>query len=573
MSLISKDFRLSQQATRKGRTFRLRWAFLAIAFTGIGVVIANTTESKNSSQNTTEPAKSNAEMTVSDNSPPFKDIASLPDNQERDSFSLSLPKIQSSTLPSFTRPGATLQHVKLQHQKSEILKLQQLKLQQTKSQKPGQALTPKLQTQQQTVDKTSNIIADTPAIQLPIPSVITSNQQWRDFKVKSGDSLARIFKRANIKPQQLDQLMKSGTAAKTLRKIFPGDIIQVSSDDNGVLQALRYEINHKSYLIVERSNDTLVAKTLSHHIETRQAHASGVIESSLFLAAQDAGISQNIIMELANVFAWDIDFALDIRKGDNFTVLYEELFRNGEKISNGNILAAEFTNNGKTYRAVRYTNPQTNSDEFFTPDGKSMRKAFLRTPINFARISSRFNPNRRHPVLNTIRAHKGVDYAAKTGTPVFSSGDGKVIFKGVKGGYGKTVIVKHGTKYTTLYAHLNSYNRKLKVGSKVKQGQTIAYSGNTGLSTGPHLHYEFRVNGVHRNPLTVKLPESNPVPKRYMLDFELTTTPVFAQLDLVSHSLQVALADTGTVDSESSTRHKQISAEDNNQLTDNNNFQ
>jgi len=543
MSLISKDFRLSQQPARKARTFRLRWAFLAIALTGIGVVIANTTESKNLTRNITESAKSGTELIATDTPPSFEDTASLPDNRERDSFSLSLPKIQSSTLPSFTQPDTTLQHVKLQHQKSQSLKLQQ-----TKPQKPGQALTPKLQTQQQTVDETSNIITDTPAIQPPIPSVVTSNQQWRDFKVKSGDSLARIFKRANIKPQQLDELMKSGTAAKTLRKIFPGDIIRVSSDDNGVLQALRYEINHKSYLMVERSNDTLVAKTLSHHIETRQAHASGVIESSLFLAAQDAGISQNVIMELANVFAWDIDFALDIRKGDNFTVLYEELFRNGEKISNGNILAAEFTNNDKIYRAVRYTNPQTNNSEYFTPDGKSMRKAFLRTPINFARISSRFNPNRRHPVLNTIRAHKGVDYAAKTGTPVYSSGDGKVIFKGVKGGYGKTVIIKHGTKYTTLYAHLNSYNRKLRVGSKVKQGQTIAYVGKTGLASGPHLHYEFRVNGVHRNPLTVKLPESSPVPKRYMPDFELTTTPVFAQLDLVSHSLQVALADTTTMD-------------------------
>jgi murein DD-endopeptidase MepM/ murein hydrolase activator NlpD len=249
-------------------------------------------------------------------------------------------------------------------------------------------------------------------------------------------------------------------------------------------------------------------------------------------------------MELANVFGWDIDFALDIRKGDNFTVLYEELYRNGEKISDGNILAAEFINDGKAYRAVRYTNPQTNRSEYFTPDGKSMRKAFLRSPVNFTRISSRFTVNRYHPVLHKFRSHKGVDYAAKRGTPIQAAGDGKVIFKGKKGGYGKVMIVQHGTKYTTLYAHLKTYNRKLKVGSKVKQAQTIAYVGSSGLATGPHLHYEFRVNGVHRNPLTVKLPISKPVPKRYMADFELTTTPVFAQLDLLARTQQqVAFAD------------------------------
>ncbi len=541
MSLISKDFRLNQQATRQGRSFRLRWALLAIVFTGIGVVIAHTkteanTEPKNSTQGTPKSAKSDTEMIATGALPPFKGVTSLPDSQTRESFSLNLPKLQRLKL--------------------ETTKLQSPKLQNPKLQNMGQKQAPKLETQQQIVDETNKIVLKTPVIQLPIsspvqppiPSTIPLDRQWRDFKVKSGDSLARLFKRANIKPQQLDELMKSGEAAKTLRKIFPKDIIRISSDDNGVLQALRYEINHKSYLMIERSNGELIAKINKHHIEIRQAHASGVIESSLFLAAQDAGISQNIIMELANVFAWDVDFALDIRKGDNFTVLYEELFRNGEKISYGNILAAEFNNKGKIYRAVRYTNPQTNDSEYFTPDGKSMRKAFLRTPINFARISSRFNPNRRHPVLNTIRAHKGVDYAAKTGTPVYSAGDGKVIFKGVKGGYGKTIIVKHGTKYTTLYAHLNSYNRKLRVGSKVKQGQTIAYVGKTGLASGPHLHYEFRVNGVHRNPLTVKLPESNPVPKRYMVDFELTTTPVFAQLDLVTRSVQVALADVTTMD-------------------------
>ena len=170
-----------------------------------------------------------------------------------------------------------------------------------------------------------------------------------------------------------------------------------------------------------------------------------------------------------------------------------------------------------------------------------MRKAFIRTPLNFARISSRFSTSRYHPVLLNKRPHRGVDYAAKSGTPIYAAGDGKVIFKGKKGGYGKVMILQHGTKYTTLYAHLKTYNRKLRNGSRVKQGETIAYVGSTGLATGPHLHYEFRVNGVHRNPLTVKLPESKPVPKRYMTDFDLMTSPIIAQLDLVTRPQQVAL--------------------------------
>jgi murein DD-endopeptidase MepM/ murein hydrolase activator NlpD len=379
---------------------------------------------------------------------------------------------------------------------------------------------PELQAQQEIFDEINN--------QAP--------KQWREFTVKSGDSLAKLFKRADIKPQQLDEMMKSGPTVKQLKRIFPKDTIRVLTDNEGVLQGLRYETGPDSYLLVKRIDGKLKASELKHDIETRIAHASGEIDSSLFLAAEEAGISQNIIMELANIFAWDVDFALDIRKGDNFTVVYEELYRDGEKIANGNILTAEFTNNGKTYQAVRYTNPQTNQSEYFTPEGKSMRKAFLRTPVDFTRISSRFTTSRYHPVLHKVRSHKGVDYAAKRGTPIRAAGDGKVIFKGRKGGYGRVIILQHGTKYSTLYAHLNSYNKKLRIGSKVKQGQTVAYVGSSGLATGPHLHYEFRLNGVHRNPLTVKLPISTPVPARYRADFELMTAPKLAQLSLLTRT-------------------------------------
>lgn len=365
-------------------------------------------------------------------------------------------------------------------------------------------------------------------------------KQWREFKVKSGDSLARLFDRADIKPQQLTEMMDSGEAVKQLIHIYPKDILRILSDDEGNLQALRYEIDHEKYLMVERKYGVLSANIFKHDMEIRSAHASGVIDSSLFLAAQEAGISQNTIMELSGIFGWDIDFALDIRKGDHFTVVYEEIYRNGEKMKDGNILTAEFINQGKTYQAVRYTNPENNRAEYFTPDGKSMRKAFLRSPVNFARISSGFTTSRYHPVLHKFRSHKGVDYAAKRGTPIRASGDGKIVHRSRKGGYGRTVIIQHGTKYSTLYAHLNAYNLKFRVGSKVKQGQTIGYLGSSGLATGPHLHYEFRVNGVHRNPLTVRLPISTPVPKRYLADFELITTPLLAQLNLFTRT-QVAL--------------------------------
>jgi len=369
-------------------------------------------------------------------------------------------------------------------------------------------------------------------------------REWQELTVKSGDSLSKLFKRAGLSAQQLDKVMKSGEAAKKLTRIFPKDTIRVLTDDNGELQALRYEIDPETYLMIERENGELAANEYKHNIEKRNAHAQGTIESSLFLAANESGISENIIMELAGIFGWDIDFALDIRKGDSFKVLYEEIYRNGEKIKDGDILAAEFINDGEVYRAVRYTNPKTDRTEYYTPEGKSMRKEFLRTPVNFTRISSRFTTARYHPVLHKFRSHKGVDYAAKRGTPIRAAGDGKVIFKGTKGGYGRVVILQHGSKYTTVYAHLNSYNKNISVGKKVKQGQTIAYVGSSGLATGPHLHYEFRVNGVHRNPLTVRLPSSEPVPQSHLASFEQTTAPVLAQLDLLSRDTQLALAET-----------------------------
>ncbi len=380
---------------------------------------------------------------------------------------------------------------------------------------------PELQAQQQILDEINH----------------SAPRQWQEFVVKSGDSLARLFQRAGIRPQQLDEMMKSGDAVKKLRKIFPKDTIRILSDDAGNLQALRYEVNHQTYLLVERDDQNRLSAALHKYtIETRQKYAQGVIDSSLFEAAYTAGISDSTIMELAGIFGWDIDFVLDIRKGDSFTLLYEELYRNGEKIADGNILAAEFINDKKVYRAVRYQKPDAKTAAYYSPEGNSMRKAFLRTPVNFTRISSRFSTGRYHPILHRLRSHKGVDYAAARGTPVRAAGDGKIVYKGVKGGYGRVVIIQHGSKYSTLYAHLNSYDRHIRLGKKVKQGQNIGYVGSSGLATGPHLHYEFRVNGVHRNPLTVPLPTAQPVDKQLLADFMQKTRPMLAQLDLLTRT-------------------------------------
>jgi murein DD-endopeptidase MepM/ murein hydrolase activator NlpD len=272
--------------------------------------------------------------------------------------------------------------------------------------------------------------------------------------------------------------------------------------------------------------------------ERRISNASGTINSSLFVAAQKAGLPDNLTMELANIFGWDIDFALDIREGDKFTILYEELYLDGEKVENGDILAAEFINSGKIFQAIRYTDQGGNTD-YYSPDGKSMRKQFLRTPVEFSRISSGFSLGRKHPVLNRIRAHKGVDYAASTGTPIKATANGKIIHRGSKGGYGNAIIIQHGTQYSTLYAHMSRYKGGLRKGSRVKQGQIIGYVGSSGLATGPHLHYEFRVNGVHRDPLRVKLPGAPPLDKKYMADFKVKASNMIARLDRV-RSVQVA---------------------------------
>jgi murein DD-endopeptidase MepM/ murein hydrolase activator NlpD len=364
---------------------------------------------------------------------------------------------------------------------------------------------------------------------------------WHTVTVKQGDSLAKIFNRQGIPPRQLHDILATGGIAKKLTRIYPGQTLRMRTTDEDGLLELLYEIDALNQVQVTRTETGYEPQLLVRVPDREIRRAAANIDSSLFLAAQKAKLPETVTMELAGIFGWDIDFALDIRKGDQFAVVYEELYLDGERIGTGNVLAAEFTNRDKLHRAVRYTDSQGRTD-YYTPDGRSMRKTFLRTPVAFSRISSRFSSGRKHPVLNRIRAHKGVDYAASRGTPVKATGAGKITLRGKKGGYGKTIVIQHGSRYSTLYAHLNNYARGLKTGSRVQQGQIIGYVGSTGLATGPHLHYEFRLNGVHRNPLTVKLPDAAPLPKQFREDFKLATENLIAQLELVK-TRTVALQD------------------------------
>jgi len=369
-----------------------------------------------------------------------------------------------------------------------------------------------------------------------VASEIQTNP-WVTVVIQPGDTLASIFAGKGIPSATTHQIAVLNEQTKRLRYIKPGQKIQLLLDADRGLRQMKYVPDVTSTLLVQRTEDrSFTSKVINYQLDAYPVYREGTIESSLFEAAAEADIPEDVIMNLVGIFGWDIDFALDIRRGDRFGIVYEELYRDDVKIRNGRILAARFINNGKTYRAILYTDPEGNSD-YYSPDGKSMRKAFLRSPVEFSRISSRFSNKRWHPLLSKWRAHKGVDYAAPRGTPVKAAGDGKVIHVGTQGGYGRLIVIRHGGRYTTAYGHLNGYARGIRVGAKVKQGQTIGYVGSSGLATGPHLHYEFRVNGVHRNPLTVKLPEAEPVQPSYLADFQENTQVYLSMLRLMDRTL------------------------------------
>jgi murein DD-endopeptidase MepM/ murein hydrolase activator NlpD len=346
--------------------------------------------------------------------------------------------------------------------------------------------------------------------------------------VGRNDTLDAIFRRLALDPADLAAIRQLPGIRQSLDFLKPGDAIKLTHHD-GTVNELSRKVSETQTLHVVRDDAGFAARMSETPVQTRIRTASATIDSSLFQAAESAQISETVALKLANVFAWDIDFVLDIREGDRFTVVYQQIYQDGKYLRDGDVLAAEFVNNGKVYRAVRYVG-DSGVVGYYTPDGKPMRKAFLRAPVEFTRVSSVFNPHRLHPILNLIRGHMGTDYAAPIGTPVHAAGDGRVSFESVRGGYGNAILLSHSNNISTLYGHLSRFARDIHVGSHVQQGEVIGYVGMTGLATGPHLHYEYLMNGVHWDPQTVKLPGADPLSADALGKFRAQTAVYLADL-------------------------------------------
>jgi murein DD-endopeptidase MepM/ murein hydrolase activator NlpD len=350
-----------------------------------------------------------------------------------------------------------------------------------------------------------------------------------DVIVSRNDTLDRIFRRLKLNLADLASLRSLPGVRAALDSLRPGEALHLTHRD-GTLFGFERRLNESQTLRVSRQSSGLKADVLQNALQLRPRTVRGVITSSLFEAVEAAGAHDQTAQALADIFGWDVDFVLDVRPGDAFVVTYQEVWRDGSYLHDGPIDAAEFVNHGRTFRAVRYSDPEGGA-HYYTPDGLSMQKAFLRAPVEFTRVSSRFNSARMHPILNRIRAHKGIDYAAPIGTPVHAAGDGRIRFAGVMGGYGNVVEIEHSSSIVTVYGHLSRFAQGTHAGAHVQQGAVIAYVGMTGLATGPHLHYEYRVNGVFRNPETVVLPAAAPIDPRWRADFLARSAPLLASLD------------------------------------------
>ena len=348
--------------------------------------------------------------------------------------------------------------------------------------------------------------------------------------VRRKDTLDAIFRKLELSLTDLANLRAIAGARALIDRLVPGESLRLTHRD-GALVTLERNLSLTEQLKVTREQDGFRADVSARPIEPRLVLAHGVIDSSLFDAALGAGMQDQTVLQLAQIFGWDIDFALDLRPGDTFTVSYQRLYQQGQYLQDGPILAARFTNQGREVRAVHYRAPGGN-DRYYSPDGRSMQKAFLRAPLEFRRVSSRFSHARYHPVLDLVRAHQGVDYAAPTGTPVRAAGDGRVRFRGTRGDYGNLLEIDHGGGIVTVYGHLSRFAPVARVGVHVEQGQTVAYVGMTGLATGPHLHYEYRLNGRYLDPQHVKLPDATPLDRALSADFRRQTAPLLISLEL-----------------------------------------
>ncbi|MGA3159553.1 MAG: peptidoglycan DD-metalloendopeptidase family protein [Steroidobacteraceae bacterium] len=360
--------------------------------------------------------------------------------------------------------------------------------------------------------------------------------------VRRNDTLDQIFRKLALSLSDLANLRAIGATRQLLDRLIPGEQLTLVHRDSALVD-LQRNISLTEQLQVHRADDGFHASVVPRPIEIRPALARGTIHSSLFESANAAGLQDATVLKLARIFGWDIDFVLDLRAGDAFVVSYEHVFQNGQFVQDGEILAARFINQGRTYEAVRYQDADGTA-RYYTPDGRSMEKAFLRAPLEFTRVSSVFSTARFHPILNRIRAHQGTDYAAPIGTPVHAAGAGHISFRGWAGGYGNEVQIDHGGGIVTLYGHLSRFAPQTRPGAHVAQGDTIAFVGMTGLATGPHLHYEYRLNGRFQDPQKVKLPDATPIDAALRPAFLLQTAPLLAALDPPSPALLPVKAST-----------------------------
>lgn len=374
-------------------------------------------------------------------------------------------------------------------------------------------------------------------ISLPATKVVSDNSNffWRTERMQRGDTISELLRRLNIDDIEASEYLRKNKATESLLRLASGKNVHAETLADGSLVSLSYINNAGNHIVIEKQQGEFITHASSAPLEKRVYMRTGDINSTLYAATDVAGISDTTANQLADIFSGDIDFHRDLRKGDKFSVIYEMNYSNGEPINSGNILAAEFINQGHKYRALYYEISPGNGN-YYSPDGKSMRKAFLRSPLEFTRVSSGFKLSRFHPILNKWRSHKGVDYAAATGTKVKATADGVVSFVGKQSGYGNVVMLNHQGHYSTTYGHLSRFTTGLHRGQRVSQGEIIAYVGQTGLATGPHLHYEFKINGQQRDPLRVALPDARPITATQKTQFQAATSYLNERLSLLGQN-------------------------------------
>ena len=370
--------------------------------------------------------------------------------------------------------------------------------------------------------------------------------EWTTVTTQNNDTLSKIFEHINISQQTLQDILKDNPYKKNLTNIQPNQQIRILIKDKA-LEKVIFPYSATELLIVNKENDKYTSQIESRVIDTHQEFLNTTIKKSLYYTAKQQKIPYTLIQQMAKIFEWEIDFARDIREGDSFSILYEGFYVDEAKVNTGQILAVEYKSANRTFQAIAHKNKHGDL-EYYTPEGHSLKKAFSRYPIKFSHVSSSFNLTRMHPILKYVRPHKGIDLAARMGTPIHATGDGKIKSMGMHSGYGNMIKIAHNKTYTSVYAHLSRFQKGLKRGDYVKRGQVIGYVGQTGLATAPHCHYEFHVNQRAKNPATIKLPQADSINKSELANFNFKANQLLASLKLYSESKLAQTKNARTAD-------------------------